>query len=562
VRRCACGLLALAAAVAAAPSPDLPGVDVRELGSSWGDTVTRVNRAYQTDTVLHGVGAWPAPSPDEQLAADEVLLGMGEGAVFVPSMTHGRLEPRVTVLDSKGEIAALGSSGMRLRVPPGSYRVRFGSGSEDQRLEVPVQVVDGRTVVAPVPWSGLTIATISPERQHVRGEYKLVRQDEFQTYGEGFGQPEDRLADLSTWILPPGVYKITGLSAGADDLTNFVTVRLLPGEWIEYTLVMDGEKVVGGGMLAQIPATSRRDQWRFGADLGGSVAWIREKLSRQSNLRTTTNLTGYTQLRARKERDAWLTSARLTMVGGAAKLSSEHWRVAPDEITAQVFTVRRVTPRVGPYGRIVGSSHVFPADLDLSAEADPIRLFLRDPETGRIRREAAGATQWQYANSFAPLETREGLGLNVEAIQMPAVELSLQAGFASRQVFPFGAWFQKDLESPALLAELRRVDSTASVVNAVVMEEAPFEHGTGVEATGDLRARLGGSASVTASPGVFWSLWPRDQVEFSMTSVLTFHLTRYLSADFRYNVKRSLEEDVIHRYPYSLQTLLRFSFGS
>lgn len=562
MRNCVAAVLALVLATAAAPAPDLPGIDVRELGPAWGDTAVRVHRAFHAKARLDGIGAWPAPTAEEQLAADEVLLGMGEGAIFVPSMTHGRLEPRVTVLDARGSVAALGSSGLRLRVPPGPYRVRFGSGSEDQRLEIPVEVEDGATVLTPTPWSGLTIATITPERQHVRGEYKLVRQDEFQTYGEGFGQPEDRLADLPTWILPPGVYKITGLAAGADELTNFVTVRLLPGEWIEYTLVMDGDKVVGGGMLSQVATTNRRDQWRFGADLGGSVAWIREKLSRQSNLRTTTNLTGYSQLRARKERDAWLTSARLQFVGGAARLGSDHWRVAPDEITGQVFTVRRVTPRIGPYGRLVGTSHVFPADLDLSADSDPIRLFLRDPATGEIRREAGGATQWQYANSFAPLELRQGLGLNVEAIQLPAVELSLQAGLASRQVFPFGSWFQKDLESPTLQAELRRVDPTAGPLNSVVMEPSEFEHGTGLEATADLRARLGGSASMTASPGVFWSLWPRDQVEFSMTSVLTFHLTRYLSADFRYSVKRSLEEDVIHRYPYSLQTLLRFSFGS
>lgn len=562
MRGFAAGLLALVLAAGAAPAPELPGVDVRELGPAWGDTTPRIHRAYQAKVGAEGIGAWPATTAEEQLAADEVLLGMGEGAIFVPSMTHGRLEPRVTVLDEKGRVAALGASGLRLRVPPGAYRVRFGSGSEDQRLEIPVVVGDGETALTPTPWSGLTIATITPERQHVRGEYKLVRQDEFQAYGEGFGQTEDRLADLPTWILPPGVYKITGLAAGADDLTNFVTVRLLPGEWIEYTLVMDDGKVLGGGMLSQVAATSRRDQWRLGADLGGSVAWIREKLSRQSNLRTTTNITGYSQLRARKERDAWLTSARLQFVGGAAKLSSDHWRVAPDEITGQVFMVRRVTPRIGPYGRLVGTSHVFPADLDLSAESEPIRLFLRDPGTGNLRREASGVTQWQYANSFAPLELRQGMGLNVEAIQMPAVELSVQAGLASRQVFPFGSWFQKDLESPTLQAELRRVDSTATSFNAVVMEQADFEHGTGVEATADLRARLGGSASMTASPGVFWSLWPRDQIEFSMTSVLTFHLTRYLSADFRYSVKRSLEEDVIHRYPYSLQTLLRFSFGA
>lgn len=556
------GVLLLAGFAGAAPSPDLPGVDVRELGPAWGDTAAQLHRSFTPPAVAHGVGSWSAPPLEEQLAADEVLLGMGEGAIFVPSMTQGRLEPRVTVLDTAGRIQTLGSSGVRMRVPPGCYRVRFGSGAEDQRLEIPVVVSDGETAVVPTPWAGVTITTINTERQCVRGEYRLVRQDRFQAYGEGFGQTEERLSDLSTWILPPGVYKITGPAAGAGELTNFVTVRLLPGEWIEYTLVMDGAKVVGGGMLSQIPAIQRRDQWHLGAELGGSVTWAREKLARQSNLRTTTNLTGYTQLRARKETEVWLTTARMEYVGGAAKLSSDQWKVAPDEITGQVFTVRRVTPRVGPYGRLVATSHAFPADVDLNSDAEPMRLYLRDPENGILYRESEGAVKWEYANAFAPLELRQGFGLNVEAVQLPTIELSIQGGVASRQVLPFDSWFQKDLESPTLLAELQRLDSTATAFNSIVMERAKFEHGTGLEATGDFLARVGSSASVTVSPGMFWSFWPRSMMEFSMTSVLSFHLTRYLSADFRYNVKRSLEEDVIHRYPYSLQTLLRFSFGS
>lgn len=546
----------------AGPSPELPGVDIRDLPPAWGDSAAHLNAPPVERGAPDAIGAWPAPRIEEQLEADEVLLGIGEGAIFVPSMTHGRLEPRVSVLDDKDEVVALGSTGKRIRLQPGSYRIRFGSGAEDQRLEIPVEVRDGETTVPPIPWCGLTVATISPERQYLRGEYKLIRQDRFQGYGEGFGQTEDRLVDLPTWILPPGVYKLTGLAAGTDDLTNFVTVRLIAGEWVEYTLVMDEDRVVGGGRITEVATESGRDRWRFGADIGGSLAWTREKLARQSNLRTTTNITGVTQLRARKETDVWLSSARLQFVGGAAMVGSDGWKVSPDEISTQVFTVRRVTPRIGPYGRLVGTSHLFPANIDLSSTTDPLRLYVRDPESGRLTRRAEGGQYWQYASPLAPLELREGLGLNIEALQFPALEVSLQAGVASRQVIPFGSYFQKDLENPSLQQELWGVDSLANITNAIVMEQAVFEHGTGFEATGDLRARLGSSASLTMSPGAFWSLWPRDRMEFTMTSVLSLHLTRHLTADLRYTVKRSLDEGVIHRYPYSLQSLLRFSFGA
>lgn len=555
-------VLSLLGAVWAAPSPELPGIDVRDLGPTWGDTVTRRYGADRRETG-GGIGRWAAPPPEVQLEADEVLLGMGEGAVFVPSMTHGRLEPRVSVADSGGRFISIGPSGRRMRLKPGAYKVSFGSGSEAQRMVVPVVVEDGETTVTPTPWAGLTIATISTDRQHFRGEYKLMRQDRFQSYGEGFGQTEDRISDLPTWILPPGVYKITGLSAGTDDLTNFVTVRLLAGEWTDFTLVMDGEKVVGGGAISQIAGSPVRKDWRFGADLGGSVSWTREKLSRQENIRTTTNLSGYTQLRLRREKDDWLTSARLQFVGGATETGDDDWKIAPDEIVAQIFAVRRVTPRIGPYGRLVATSHLLPSEIDLSTTTSaPTMLFVRDPATGRFERRAPGGTSWQMASSFAPLEIRQGLGLNVEVVQTRPVDLSLQAGVASRQVFPFGAYYQRSLDNPFLLEELRSQDTNVTALNSVVMQRAVFDHGTGLEATAELRAQLGSSASLTSAPGLFWSLWPRDQLEFSVLTVLSLHLTRFASVDYRYAIKKSLDEGAIHRYPYSHQVLLRFSFGS
>lgn len=555
-------ILVLAGAASAAPAPELPGVDVRELGRPWGDTLTRISRPPPIDSVAHGIGRWAAPSPEAQLDADEVLLGMGEGAIFVPSMTHGRLEPRVTVTDSVGRFVALGPSGRRIRVRPGVYQVSFGSGSQDQRISFPLAVAEGETSLAPAAWSGLTVSTIGLDRQPFQGEYKLVREDVFQSFGDGFGQTEDRLSDLPTWILAPGLYRITGLAAGTDDLTNFVTVRLLPGEWTEFTLVLDGGKVVGGGVVAKLPTSLRKDDWRFGADVGGSVSWAREKLARHENLRTTTNLAGYFQLRLRREKDAWLTTSRIQYVGGASMTGTENWKISPDEIVGQVFAVRRVTPRIGPYGRLAATSHVFPTDVDLGASGtQPMRLYVRDPESGRLERRVEDGSSWEAASSFAPLELRQGLGVNVEAIQRPAIELSIQGGIASRQILPLGAFYQKTLDNPVLMAELAGIDTTASATNSIVMQKGAFEHGTGLEATSELRARLGSSASLTASPGLFWSLWPRDRLEFSLHTILSLHLTRYASVDYRYAIKKSLDEGVIHRYPYSHQVLLRFSFG-
>lgn len=549
-------------AAQAAPSPDLPGIDITDLGPAWGDTVVHAHRAKSPDTTERTFGTWQAPSPAIQLEADEVLLGIGEGAIFVPAMTEGRLEPRVEVYDKDRRRVARGPTGRRLRLAPGRYDVQFGTGSDKQRFSIPAVVAEGETTVLPASWSGLTITTISPDRMHVRGEYQLIRQDEFQVYGEGFGQTDDRLADLPTWIVPPGIYKVSGLASGADDLTNFVTIRLLPGEWVDFTLVMDGSAVVGGGMLSLDSRETSPDAWRFTVDLGGSVAWTREKLVRQSNLRTTTSLTGYGQARVSKESGPWLNSARLQFIGGGTMVDQEDWRITPDEVTAMLFAVRRITPRLGPYGRVTGTSRAFPFRIDLSSAAAPIALYERDPGSGALNRKDAGASSWEAASSLAPLELHQGMGLNIDAVQSPALEISLQMGVGSRQILPFGSYYEKSLENPALLAELQLQDPAATPDNSIVVQEAKFAVGNGLEATGEFRARLGSWASIATSPNIFWGLWPREELEFSMASVFSVHLTRYLSADYRYTIKKSVEEGALHNYPYVHQVLLRFSFGN
>ncbi|MEN9309010.1 MAG: putative signal peptide protein [Fibrobacterota bacterium] len=548
--------------VQASPTPDLPGIDIGEMGTAWGDTVVRYGVKAKPDSGTSSVGSWQAPSTAVQLDADEVLLGIGEGAIFVPAMTVGRLEPKVDVFDTSGRLIATGKPGRRLRVPPGRYRVKLGSGSDKQRFESTVSVKDGGTRVVEPTWSALTVTTITPDRSHVRGEYQLVRQDDFEAYGGGFGQTEDRLSELPTWILPPGIYKVSGTSSGDDDLTGFVTVRLLPGEWIDLTLVMLDTKVVGGGMLSLMPPVDRREDWRFGTDIGGSVVWTREKLSRQANLRTTTNLTGFGQLRVRKEAGPWISSARIQFVGGASQIAHDDVRITPDELTATLFTVRRITPRLGPYGRVTATSHAFPTNIDLTTDDAPLVLYVRNRQTGILELRSRTATSWEAAGSLAPLELREGAGLNVEAVQTPMVEVSLQTGIGSRQFLPSEAFFQKSIENPALLSELQALDSNVTPSNAVVMQRAVFVQGTGLEATGEMRVRLGSWASVTASPSLFWGLWPREELEFSLASVFSIHLSRFLSADYRYTVKRSLEEGALHRYPYIHQVLLRLSFGS
>lgn len=551
--------LALAAAATAAPAPDLPGIDVGELPPAWGDSATEVHRPDPARGGSGGVGAWAALPPEAQLAADPVLLAPGEAALFVPTMTQGRLEPRIEVLDARGRVEAVGPSGTRIRLSPGPHFARLGSGSRDQRLTFPFELEEGRTQILDPRWAGLTVIVIDPDRNPIQGEYKLVRQDRFQAYGEGYGLTEERLGDIQTWILPPGVYRITGLAAGSDDLTNFVTLRLLPGEWTEYTLVMDDDKVVGGGLLSLSPARGDEETWRLGLELGGSLAWSRETAVNQAGSQSSRNLTGFTLLRARRESGPWLLSGRIQYVGSAARQDDGPWLFTPDELTAQGFAVRRIVPRVGPYLRLTSSSHLFPTRIDLAPDGDTLSLW--GWENGVVTRLSPGADRFRIAPPLLPLELRQGAGLDFDLFHGSAFEASLQGGGATRQLFQGGTWTQLSVAG-SVLSALQAADPEADEDNAVVIRRVGFQHAVGLEATADLKARLGPSVSLSATPGIFRSFWPHRQLEYSLVSVASAHLSRHLSLDYRFSFKRALDEIVVHRYPSSQQILLRFSFGS
>ena len=107
------------------PPPELPGEEVPLSDISLKKSQGLVTLRDKSKKV---VMKWKAPSLDEQLASDPVLIGMGQGALFVPTYTEGRLEPQVRVYteDAKNDVTA-SETGHRApsRTPPrGTPRAR------------------------------------------------------------------------------------------------------------------------------------------------------------------------------------------------------------------------------------------------------------------------------------------------------------------------------------------------------------------------------------------------------------------------------------------------------
>ncbi|MBK8012973.1 MAG: hypothetical protein IPK13_16655 [Deltaproteobacteria bacterium] len=181
---------------------------------------------------------WPAGTIQAQLDRDPKLVPFGFGAVFVPAMTNPLDEPPVTIWSGPTRVME-GTTGSRLIVYPGTYEVRLGTGTGDQRLAIQVTVKEQQVTVVPASWSGLAVHVVDEQFGSVRSSYEIIRADGREYMGIGFGTDEQAGEPVSTWVLRPGLYKIVRVGETYRARRDFATVRLREGRFTHFLLVVD-----------------------------------------------------------------------------------------------------------------------------------------------------------------------------------------------------------------------------------------------------------------------------------------------------------------------------------
>src|SRR5688572_6804569 len=195
---------------------------------------------------------WPAGTIHEELDKDIALIPYGKGAIFVPAMTNPLDEPPVAVYYQDERIEE-GTTGSRIILNPGTYEVRVGSGAGEQRLGIQATVRERHTTVVPVSWAGLSIHVVDERLGSLRGSYEIIRVEDREYLGIGFGTDEQAGEPVTTWLLRPGLYKIVRVGETYRARRDFATVRLVEGHHTHFQLVLDkaSDEFKGGG---EVPA--------------------------------------------------------------------------------------------------------------------------------------------------------------------------------------------------------------------------------------------------------------------------------------------------------------------
>jgi hypothetical protein len=478
---------------------------------------------------------WESPSIEIQLQMDDVLVPVGKGAVFVPSMTDPDNEPVYGVL-LNGRIVQDSKTGHRIPLAPGDYTVIYGSGTKDQMMRKKVKVVEGATTVVKPDWSGLVVDVINESRAEVREYYELLDLSTGMSYGIGQGIEEGLDEKIHTWILPPGTYKVVKPGDNVNTVLNFGTMRLLPGELVHANLVIDSKTTnfYGFGRVPDVRQGARLNRrWERRSELSGN-ALLNYAPTSVTGLNTQSNVTATVQ---------WLTDARYqyrnhilpvwsNIEEGLTLQGKSNLQKYIDRAEIRLTYIYRLTDYVNPYIRFGGETSFFSSSHRFDTPSDYTVVDTKG-DTVRVVR---GAKKIKLADALSPITLKEGVGATATLVKTVPVNFTLRCGYGARQTYAKNAFiYNKDTKILVPVAKSKL---------------------TGVESLflGDMR--IGKYIIYSAQ---FDILMPEPNTSswvFDGENRLRLNLTGNVSILITHEYWR---DETLHKNLYNFQTLLRFS---
>ena len=571
-------LLGFITLLTAKPPDDLPGEEITE--DQYFDFLTprdsiikKVPKTSPLSTTWldRAAKTWDAPPIQIQLAQDKEKMLMGMGAVYIPYMSDPNLEAEIEIFDPTGKVVASGKIGRKYSLMPGKYYVMVGSGAHKQKIVKPVTIEENKITPLIPNWCGLQIDIVDEGNYPFRGEYEMARIDKFVPFGRGFGRDPDLGENVKTWILKPGIYKIFGVGQGYNTLTNFVTVRLMPSEFIRFTLVQDENtlEIKGGGVLQMEAAADTASNWIFGIDVGGSVdfnaKYDHDDSSKNTNDKSI-SLIFRSNLNYKKGAIEW--DNRLWLSEG---IDFERWDLSrlqseTDEIRlTSLFTWRFLT-WFGPYGRFEASSEFFP-EYERKPENVPSHYFITFNEDYYFTDTNSVDSSFKMQPPFSPLNLETGIGANIHAVKTRFFDARFLSGLGLKYK---KVWDESELADTSKIKFYTPQDDTTyhyivdtlqSSFTAIreFNDEASVE--VGPEAVLYMTLKIGRFAIVESEVKYFSPFDRMERPDLTLRSTVSWRLLRMLTLDYEYEyILKQPVEEALRQNESRHRVLIRFSY--
>jgi hypothetical protein len=512
---------------------------------------------------------WEAAPLSEQMSKDRTTVPMGKGGIFVPRLTELHKEPDIEIVDSVGRTIASGEPGVTYSLEPGKYSVMIGSGNHRQRIVRQIDVQEFKTIPILPDWSGLIIETIDTTSTTFKGEYEIVRIDEFEPLGRGYGAEVALGESVKAWILKPGIYKIFGRGESYNTLKNFVTVRLLPGELSKLVLIerTDDLAIMGGGTIEVDAGRKIASNWKYGGNLGGNMQFINNidnklgKKSTNKDFSTFMSLNSSLWLRYLNNPFEWETTLWLKEGFNLNRQTSAYsTQKALDEFKGTTLFIWRFYKWLGPYGSAEVNTNLLPKNLTRGNK--DYFLVLNDNNSVDTSKKSV-QTSFRLNPSFCPLSVEFGAGVNVDALNLNFLDITVRLGGGSNYS-NYPDKFTELLDKNELKQPYDSLLVSKSVLLRSEEKTEVFEFGPIGVISGNVRIGRFGSAG--AEVKIFAPLFPENRFlnpDFDLDAIISWRITRAVTLDyeFDYQLKQTLDTKA-EKDLATNSVVLRFSYTS
>jgi hypothetical protein len=491
---------------------------------------------------------WTALSAEDQLAADQTPVPADAGAIFVPAMTDGDDEPLVLVFRDEQKIAS-GNTGTRIVVDPGACVVRVGSGAIKQMMTYEVEVSAGETTVVEAAWGGLKIEVVDENNIPHRGTYEIIRAEDRELFGIGYGADTLQAEPLGTWLLSPGLYRIVRTGETYRARQDFATVVLPEGGLVHFKLVIDPDtgnfRGAGVAMPDELGIVDQAvSNWAKSMTVGLAGA-----LNDTSDVVGVPNQTSYSGVAFF---DTYLTytngphfgSGIIELEEGFLKVDPEIGRALPtqktrDRLRTDLLYTRFFKERIGPYVRAGFLTNVFAAN---TLATEDLNIAYNRLDGTRDVIFVPANSNYQTADSFGNLRFREGVGANLRLFKNRHAALNWRLGVGLRQNVFSDLYVLMD-------------DPTTDEIDFFEVDDFNQE---GIESTITGNARITRYLSYITDLEVFFDFDDMGEPTIDWRNNLSLRLTRHLSLDYVVDILKFPQ--VVDTTQTSQSLLLRFSF--
>ena len=411
---------------------------------------------------------WDAPAPEEQCLQSQGLAPANTGTLFVPKMTNSAVEPRFEV--KRGDESILtGSPGTSVFLIPGEYTVSIAIGNGTPDIIHSVTIREGITTFLPTDWAVLVVTILDEKGSPFRGSYELVELPSRDYVGIGLGADLGKGEFLRAWHLRPGRYMLLTPGESYQARRNFLTVRLVPGELTNLTLIQEPTTgdFLGGGEITRAGESTELEGWDLSLILGGSFAFSASDGLVEKTDGSFLNIELFAENinTLRSGRHVVYQRTYLEESSREIELPDKPYLKDDDELEIEALYSYRTKPFFGPYVRTGLTTHILPSILVFDQPTDILRVTSDGPADAiEPNRDLL-----YLAPPFSNIRFRLGAGARFEGSPAPWFQSYTLFGFAARQLFTNRFFVENDDPSTPTYEIQRREDNTLAGIEGVLV---------------------------------------------------------------------------------------------